>query len=197
MHRRTRACFDKTADVTQDRRIFFDLRPSPRSPHRHGPANNSSHVRAGPAPDFSSVLAVCPRHDPRRPWRGARCRQPRVPGQPQPTSPARHLPGGGVEVGETIGEALRRELKEEGDIALTGDAGAARHLPQRPCLAPRPRRGLRGQAFSQDRLPAPNHEIAACGFFAVARRPRGPRTAPGCGSLKCLTPPRPLLATWR
>jgi 8-oxo-dGTP pyrophosphatase MutT (NUDIX family) len=33
-----------------------------------------------------------------------------------------YLPGGGVDLGETMEQAMRRELKEEGDIDLTGDA---------------------------------------------------------------------------
>lgn len=31
-----------------------------------------------------------------------------------------HLPGGGVEMGETLEEALTRELQEEGNITMTG-----------------------------------------------------------------------------
>ena len=37
-----------------------------------------------------------------------------------------HMPGGGVEVGETLLEALTRELAEEGNIEFDGAARAAR-----------------------------------------------------------------------
>ena len=58
-----------------------------------------------------------------------------------------HLPGGGVETGETFRDALQRELQEEGRIELTGKPAPARHFLQQPHLAPRSCRGLSGQAF--------------------------------------------------
>jgi 8-oxo-dGTP pyrophosphatase MutT (NUDIX family) len=82
-----------------------------------------------------------------------------------------HLPGGGVEVGETFIEALRRELVEEGRIKLEGEPVLHGlffngHVSRRDHVAVYVVR-----RFTQDRLPEPNHEIIACGFFAAAALP--------------------------
>ena len=88
-----------------------------------------------------------------------------------------HLPGGGVEVGETIGEALRRELMEEGRIEISGEPVLHglflnSYASRRDHVAVYVVR-----QFSQDRLPKPNHEIIACGFFDAAALP--PETTGG------------------
>jgi len=77
-----------------------------------------------------------------------------------------HLPGGGVEQGETIGEALARELAEEGNIRLTG-------APRLHGLYFNKRTSRRDHValfivreFIQERQPVPNREIIEHGFFA-------------------------------
>ena len=54
-----------------------------------------------------------------------------------------HFPGGGVEVGETCLESLKRELEEEARIAIEGPPDPARPLLQHPDVAPRSRGRLR------------------------------------------------------
>jgi len=82
-----------------------------------------------------------------------------------------HLPGGGVEVGETFDDALRRELAEEGRIELTGEPALQgiflnRHVSRRDHVAV-----YLIRHFRQDRLPEPNREIVACGFFELNALP--------------------------
>ena len=82
-----------------------------------------------------------------------------------------HLPGGGVEVGESFMEALRRELVEEGRIELAEEPVLHglffnSHVSRRDHVAVYVVR-----QFSQDRLPEPNHEIVACGFFSADALP--------------------------
>jgi 8-oxo-dGTP pyrophosphatase MutT (NUDIX family) len=82
-----------------------------------------------------------------------------------------HLPGGGVEVGETFRDALQRELAEEGRIELTGEPALHglffnSHISRRDHVAV-----YLVRHFRQDRLPEPNREIVACSFFEVAALP--------------------------
>ena len=82
-----------------------------------------------------------------------------------------HLPGGGVEVGETFRDALRRELVEEGCIEILGEPALHgifldSHVSHRDHVAV-----YLIRHFRQDRLPEPNREIAACGFFEAGALP--------------------------
>ena len=82
-----------------------------------------------------------------------------------------HLPGGGVETGETIQEALARELAEEGNIRITGsprlhgvffNKGASRRDHVALFVV---------REYVQDGKPQPNREIVAHGFFALDALP--------------------------
>jgi ADP-ribose pyrophosphatase YjhB (NUDIX family) len=77
-----------------------------------------------------------------------------------------HLPGGGVETGETVQEALARELAEEGNIRLTGPPRLHgvffnKRVSRRDHVAL-----FVVRDFVQDEAPRPNREIIAHGFFA-------------------------------
>jgi 8-oxo-dGTP pyrophosphatase MutT (NUDIX family) len=84
-----------------------------------------------------------------------------------------HLPGGGVEAGETLLEALARELLEEGNIELTGPPmlhGVFFH----PIYSRRDHVTIYVvREFRQSRKPEPNREIAAHGFFPIDALPAG------------------------
>ena len=107
-----------------------------------------------------------------------------------------YLPGGGVDYGETMEQAMRRELKEEGDIDLTGESVLHgiflnSHVSRRDHVAVYVVRH-----FRQDRLPEPNREIIACGFFDRSALPEG--TTPGTRlRIAEVLDGKPLIATWR
>jgi len=107
-----------------------------------------------------------------------------------------HLPGGGVEVGETFLEALRRELVEEGRIELTGEPVLHGlffngHVSRRDHVAVYVVR-----QFRQDRLPKPNHEIVECGFFAAGALPAETTRGTRLRIAEVLDGAAPI-ATWR
>ncbi|MDQ8730703.1 NUDIX domain-containing protein [Bradyrhizobium sp. LHD-71] len=84
-----------------------------------------------------------------------------------------HLPGGGVEVGETALDALRRELHEEGNIALDGQPVLHgvyfnRHVSRRDHVVV-----YIVREFDQPAKPLPNREIIDCGFFDQKALPDG------------------------
>jgi 8-oxo-dGTP pyrophosphatase MutT (NUDIX family) len=107
-----------------------------------------------------------------------------------------YLPGGGVEVGETLLHALTRELMEEGRIELVGEPVLHgiffnSHVSRRDHVAVYVIRQYR-----QDRLPEPNREIVDCGFFDVKALPAGTTQGTRLRIAEVLDGTAPI-ATWR
>ncbi|HVX77574.1 MAG TPA: NUDIX domain-containing protein [Bradyrhizobium sp.] len=107
-----------------------------------------------------------------------------------------HLPGGGVEVGETLRDALKRELMEEGRIELKEEpvlhgVFLNSHVSRRDHVAIYVVR-----QFAQDRRPEPNREIIDSGFFELAALP--PETTKGTRRrLAEVLEGKPAIPTWR
>ena len=107
-----------------------------------------------------------------------------------------HLPGGGVETGETFRHALQRELEEEGRIELTGEPALHglffnSHVSRRDHVAV-----YLVRYFRQDRLPEPNHEIIASGFFEAGALPADTTQGTRLRISEVLEGREPI-ATWR
>jgi 8-oxo-dGTP pyrophosphatase MutT (NUDIX family) len=91
--------------------------------------------------------------------------------------PGWHMPGGGVEPGETLLQALARELAEEGNIELT-EPPALHGVFYNARISRRDHVALFVvQSFRQIAPPCPDREIIAHGFFPLDALP-GDTTAP-------------------
>jgi 8-oxo-dGTP pyrophosphatase MutT (NUDIX family) len=81
------------------------------------------------------------------------------------------FPGGGVEVGETALEALKRELLEEANVTLTAEP-VLHGIFHQPNFSRRDHVLVYvARAFSWPGPHRPNREIAECAFFAMDALP--------------------------
>ncbi|NKC50728.1 NUDIX domain-containing protein [Ochrobactrum cytisi] len=87
--------------------------------------------------------------------------------------PGWQLPGGGVERGETFGQALEKELREEANIVLKGPPQLLRFTRMRMRRRATTWRFYVCRKFEQTAPRLPDREIAECGFFPLDDLPEG------------------------
>lgn len=107
--------------------------------------------------------------------------------------PGWQLPGGGVETGETMPEALRRELVEEANVEILGDPVLRslhhnRHASRRDHVAL-----YLIETYRQNGPKLPDREIAEAGFFPLDALPAEttPATRRRIGEVLLGHPPSP------
>lgn len=86
--------------------------------------------------------------------------------------PGWHLPGGGVERGETVAEALAKELREEGNLEMTGPASLF-HVYFNRRISRRDHVVLYRVTVRQTAPRLADREIVEAGFFDPFALPQG------------------------
>lgn len=105
-----------------------------------------------------------------------------------------HFPGGGVERGQTMIQAMQDELRQEGNLSCVSDPKII-GIYHNKGYSNRDHVALYACQVSQDEIRLPDMEIAECGFFRTDELPKG--TAGGVvARLKEIQGAQPVSQVW-